>query len=112
MPTTTRNWKWIEWAKAGQACAKGSVRTLKRHPRLLIRVCCPKQHWRGGKCHVGMMSIAGARPRGAKKFAGTTVTIPKAHLREDVREAKAMIKELQRGVKRDQAALKKSKARR
>ena len=109
MPLTTKHWKWVEWAKAGQACAKGSVRTLKRHPRLLIRVCCPKKHWRGGKCHVGMVAIAGARPKGAKKFAGSNVTIPRAHLREDIREAKAMIKELKSGVKRDQAALKRRK---
>jgi proteasome lid subunit RPN8/RPN11 len=41
------------------------------------------------------------------RFDGTarTVTIPAAHLREDVREAKGMVRELQRGIKRDQKAL-------
>ena len=119
MPLTTKHWKWKESAKAANVCAKGSIRTVKitkRHgkvyaltPYRLVRTCCPKKSWKGGYCQEGMVAIAWARPRGpagkAKKFAGSNVTIPRAHLREDIREAKAMIKELKSGVKRDQAAL-------
>lgn len=33
------------------------------------------------------------------------VSIPRAHLREDIREARAMVRELQRGIRRDEKAL-------
>lgn len=34
-----------------------------------------------------------------------SVSIPRAHLREDIREARSMVRELQRGIRRDQRAL-------
>lgn len=42
---------------------------------------------------------------------GSGVTIPRAHLREDVREAKAMIRELKRGIARDEKALRRGRRR-
>jgi len=65
VPLTTRNWKWKESRKASY-CARDSIRTIKRGKgkrAVLIRVCCPKGKYRGGRCSRGMKSIAVARRR-------------------------------------------------
>ncbi len=82
-------------------CARGSIRTVKRG-RVAVRVCCPKGpgHWKRGRCTVGLRAYEVGTP----KLAGG-VTIPRAHLREDIREAQKMIRELKSGIARDRKAL-------
>lgn len=64
MPTTTKNWKWTERAKAGRVCARGSIRTLKRG-KALVRICCPKGKWskKAQHCRVGTRAVAVAHRR-------------------------------------------------
>lgn len=65
MPLTTKNWKWKE-KRSTKTCAIDSIRTIKRgHGKnaVLIRLCCPKNSFKHGRCTRGMKSIAIARPR-------------------------------------------------
>lgn len=102
----TKNFTWSRRAKAS-TCAKGSIRTKKGPNGLALRFCCPKGklNWNGYECRVGMKLIALGRPR-RRSLGDATIPVPRSHLREDVREARKMIKELQSGVRRDLKALK------
>lgn len=86
------------------ACAVGSLRTI-RSGGAVLRVCCPKGpgHWKAGKCRVGTRVYEVGHPA----LAG--VVIPRAHLKQDVKEARAMVRELQKGIRRDEAALRKGR---
>ncbi len=43
-------------------CAKGSFRTIERGKIKLV-VCCPKGHWKHGRCLVGTRAQSILKPR-------------------------------------------------
>ena len=101
-PKRTKHYTWKRGAMSDRGCAKGSIRSVMSGGAV-IRVCCPKKKWHGGVCKVGMKSISIGKRR---SFSGATIPVSRAHLREDVKEARAMIRELKTGIKRDLKALK------
>ena len=48
--------------RAPKSCAKGSFRTLKRGGARIV-VCCPKGHYKHGRCKVGMRAQSKVTPR-------------------------------------------------
>lgn len=52
--------------RAPKSCAKGSFRTIKR-AGVRIVVCCPKDHWKHGRCRVGMKAQSKITPRKRKR---------------------------------------------
>jgi hypothetical protein len=55
-------------------CAPGSIRTILSG-KARVLVCCPRSHWKRGRCKVGMRAVSLDVPR---SFGDVRVSLPKS----------------------------------
>lgn len=75
-----------------------------RECRRILADCAQRNPWKRKRCITKALDRTAAH--GVSTFAGGRfVKLPAQHLRKDMREAQAMVRELTRGIKRDRKAL-------